>query len=83
MSLTGRDPMSDVQGEGWGWGDLSSNVQYIMGDGHMGPHRQTELQINITGNITFPQLCWRAVKMWEYKILFIQRVCIRIYSVRC
>ena len=47
-------------GVGLGEGSLCCEVQCIMGNGNMGPpvNRMTDM----TENITFPQLCWRAVK---------------------
>ena len=61
MSLEGQ-----ARGHGWGgakahvWGGgLNSEVQCIMGNGHMGTHpRKTDM----IENITFPRLRWRAVK---------------------
>ena len=52
--------MSDVQGGREG--ALYSEVQCIMVNGHMGTfcvNRQTDT----SENITFPQLCWWAVKI--------------------
>ena len=40
-------------------GALYNEVQCIMGNGHIGPPGQTDM----TENITFLQLRWRAVKM--------------------
>ena len=41
---------------------MRSEVQCIMGNGHVGPtHEQTEIQTHMTENITFPQLRWRVV----------------------
>ena len=41
---------------------LYGEVQYIMGNGHMGPPWK-DRQTHATGNITFPKLRWLAVTM--------------------
>ena len=48
--------MSDVQGR---VGESYDEVQCIMSNGHMGP--PVNKQTDMSENITFPQLCWRAV----------------------
>ena len=54
-----------------GLGTLHSEVQGIMGNGHMqSPSGQTEWQTHTTEIITFPQLHWQAVKIIDqYKFI--------------
>ena len=57
MSLAGWSQMPrGVPGLIFG-GELYSEVQYIMGNGHMPPPNRDTCE-----NITFPQLHWQAVK---------------------
>ena len=59
--------MSDVCSWGQGCWELGrgrqlyTEVQCIMGNGHMGPSAWTEWQTDTCENITFPQLHWRVV----------------------
>ena len=43
------------------WGSVYSEVQCIMGNGHMGTPPWTHTHKHTCENITFPQLRWRAV----------------------
>ena len=41
--------------------ELYSEIQCFMGNGYMGPLLHVNRQTDMTENITFPQLRWRAV----------------------
>ena len=57
----------EVQCLKWGWGGqfLYNEVQCIMGNGHMVTPLDTDR--HTCENITFPQLCWQAVKIGQEK----------------
>ena len=65
-----------MSSEGCGWvpGGLYSEVQCIMGNGHMGP-ASPSLRIDTTENVTFPKLGWRAVKTVKNKNLHRLLIC--------
>ena len=60
MSLTGAR-VESLRSDAQGVEILYSEVQFIMGNDHMGTLNETDRQTDITENITFPTLLWRAV----------------------